>query len=287
MKRLFLFILLALLGGPCFGGTFVQFRTTLGDIEVELYDQDKPATVRNFIRYIQSGRYEDIIFHRCIPGFVLQGGRYLTLDRTASEFMSPQNTFAYQLLSAITNEFAVGRRLSNTNGTLAMARIGGETNSATSEWFFNLADNSPLDNVEGGFTVFGHVVRGTNILAYFNTLALNFGVIDMRNYYGDSPFGRLFDALPVAYFGQAPPRANQLYYVDISLLNVQVKLGANRSREISWTSVLNRPNHVQFTTNFPPVWQPLATTTGNGQTLSVTDSSSGSAQRFYRVQVDY
>ena len=53
MKRLYCFVLLTLLSGPCFGGTLVQFRTVLGDVDVELYDQDKPVTVQNFIRYIQ------------------------------------------------------------------------------------------------------------------------------------------------------------------------------------------------------------------------------------------
>ena len=287
MKRLYCFVLLTLLSGPCFGGTLVQFRTVLGDIDVELYDQDKPVTVQNFIRYIQSGRYEGIFLHRCIPGFILQGGRYLTLDPNINDFLTPQNTFVYQAFPAITNEYAVGRRLSNTNWTLAMTRISGQTNSAASEWFFNLGNNADLDNVDGGFTVFGQTLRGTNVLGYFNTLTLNFGVIDMRNYFGPGGFGTLFATLPVAYFGQAPPRVNQLYYVDISLLNVKVRLDGNRAREISWRSVLDRPNHVQFTTNFPPVWQTLATKIGNGQTNSVVDSSTDSARRFYRVRVDY
>ena len=287
MKSLLCLVLLAISCASSRGGTLVQFRTTQGDIEVELYDQDKPATVENFLRYLKEGHFQNVFFHRCIPGFILQGGRYLTIHPENQGFLTPEVTFAWPVFSAVTNEFSVGRRLSNISGTLAMARIGGQTNSATSEWFFNLANNPGLDTVDGGFTVFGHVVRGTNVLGFFNGLTKPLGVIDMRTYYGNTGFGNLLSDLPVAYYGQAPPHINQLYYVDISVLNVQVRLGANRSREISWNSVVGRPNHVEFTTYFPPDWQILATKIGTGASLTVSDSSSTSAKRFYRVRVEY
>src|SRR5213593_4754241 len=61
-------------------GTLAQFRSVFGDIEVELYDQDKPVTVQNFIRYIQSGRYQNEFSHRLVPGFVIQGGGFTAVN---------------------------------------------------------------------------------------------------------------------------------------------------------------------------------------------------------------
>ena len=144
-----------------FGGTLAQFRTSLGDIDVELYDLDKPATVRNFLRYVQGGLYTNMFCHRYVPGFVMQGGGYFVSTGTNG---SPQFAEVTKL-PALTNEFNVGRRFSNLFGTIAMAKAANDPNSATSEWFFNLADNSTnLDNQNEGFTVFGHVVDGTNVL---------------------------------------------------------------------------------------------------------------------------
>ncbi len=268
-------------------GTLVQFRTLLGDIEVELYDQDKPATVRNFIRYIQAGYYQNVFFHRCVPGFVLQGGGYFTADKGDPNFFTPATLYAWPTYPPISNEFSVGRRFSNTNHTIAMARSAGQTNSATKEFFFNLANNAALDGVDGGFTVFGRVLRGTNVLDFFNGLAYNFGVIDMRGYFPGTFFGDLMKELPVAFFGAAPPFINDLIYVDISLLNVQVKRLAGSAREISWNSVSGKTNRVEFTTDFPPTWQSLAITNGTGLTMKATDASTNAARRFYRVRVDY
>jgi len=115
----------------------------IGSFDVEFFD-DKPVTVSNFLKYATSGRFENQIIHRWVPGFVIQGGGYrVNMD-------DPQ---AYQLeevpsFGAITNETRVGTFRSNTFGTIAMARLGSETNSATSEWFINLADDnaSSLDN---------------------------------------------------------------------------------------------------------------------------------------------
>ncbi|MGI8964647.1 MAG: hypothetical protein ACR2H1_01000, partial [Limisphaerales bacterium] len=78
-----------------------------------------------------------------------------------------------------------------------------------------------------------------------------------------------------------------LIYVGISFLNVQVRLGVNNFREISWNSVSNRINRVEFTANFPPTWQLLAATNGNGTTLKISDAEPLSSNRFYRVRVDY
>lgn len=271
MKRIALFacaVFAHLLPGPIWAGTLAQFRTPLGDIEVELFDRDKPVTVSNFIRYVQSGAYRDMFFHRYVPGFVMQGGGFFTTNRTSTQ----PKLAALPSFGNITNEFNVGPRISNSYGTIAMAKLGGDPDSASSQWFFNLTDNSAnLDNQNGGFTVFGQVARGTNIFSQFTNLyRVNIG----------APL----DELPVR---TSNPTVEDLVYVDISLLSVQVRGTPGGGREISWNSVTNRPNHVEFTVQMPPAWQTLISTNGTGAGLKVIDASTDAAQRFYRVRVDY
>src|SRR5438876_6940247 len=141
---------------PALAGTLAQFRSVFGDIEIELYDQDKPVTVQNFIRYVQSGRYQNEFAHRLVPGFVIQGGGFTITNRGTTNWQ----VIAVPTYPTITNEFGVGRHFSNVYGTIAMAKLGGYTNSATSQWYFNLANNSFLDanDTNNLFVVFGHVV---------------------------------------------------------------------------------------------------------------------------------
>jgi cyclophilin family peptidyl-prolyl cis-trans isomerase len=287
MKR-FAFLLLVLLAATSLAsaGTLAQFRTVFGDIDVQLYDQDKPVTVQNFIRYVQSSAYTNMFLHRCIPGFIVQGGGFVTTNQLATNLFT---VFDYvPNFGTIPNEFNIGTRLSNVYGTIAMAKVGGDPNSASSQWFFNLGDNSAnLDNQNGGFTVFGRLVRGTNVLNIFNAIAQANGIVDLRKFYGTNNVTSLFSDLPVQYSGQSAPDYNDLIYVDWSLLNVQVRPVGNGSQEISWNSVSNKLNTVEFTTNFPPVWKSLNATNGTGETFKFVDSSATNAQRFYRVRVDY
>lgn len=266
-------------------GTYAQFRTAWGDIDVELYDDDKPVTVRNFLRYVQSGRFSNMFFHRCptnqvtgLTDFVVQGGGFLvttngTLDRVAT-------------FGNIPNEFGVGRRFSNTYGTIAMAKVAGDTNSASSQFFFNLNNNAFLDaaNENGFFTVFGRIV-GTNsssVLDSYLGLSINRGIRDLSNVNPE------WSTLPVTYFGSRDPSLNDLEYADISLLKLSVT-ATNGMRELSWNSLsVNHVYHVEFSTNLPPVWQTLASTNGiggNGQTMRITDSSAVGTRRFYRVRI--
>lgn len=125
----------------------VLLKTTLGNVQIRLYEYQTPLTTANFLRYVQTGRYNNTFFHRAVPGFVIQGGGYSVDARrgTIKTVTSYGN---------VKNEF----RLSNVRGTVAMAKLGGNPDSATCEWFFNLADNSTnLDYQNGGFTVFGDV----------------------------------------------------------------------------------------------------------------------------------
>lgn len=280
----FLALFLAVAGQA---GTLATFHIAhLGDIQVELFDQEKPITTQNFLNYVRSGAYQNSFLHRCIPGFVVQGGGFVNQDPNSIQLFTTY--YSVQSLGPITNEFNVGPLLHNTFGTLAMAKISGDPNSATSEWFFNLADNSTnLDIANGGFTVFGQVVRGTNVLGYFNQLSLNQGVVDLTQIYG--PGASVFSDLPVYYFGPTPPHYNQLFYTDITLLQAQVNLLSDGSRQISWNSVSNAPNIVEFATatNFPATWKTLVSTNGTGGLLSVRDKNTNAATTFYRIRVDF
>ncbi|MEI9963114.1 MAG: peptidylprolyl isomerase [Limisphaerales bacterium] len=259
-------------------GTLVQFRTTFGDIEVELYDQDKPATVQNFIRYIQSGRYADEISHRLVPGFVIQGGGFSLTTNT----ISPIPTFP-----PIKNEFGVGRQLSNVYGTIAMAKLGGDTNSATSQWFFNLVNNTYLDapDTNNFFVVFGHVIKGTNVLNIFNSFQ-NYTGIQQSNLVANIDANLNYVYYP--NFASCPLRYPSLaqtnfIFLDITLLQVAIRpvLGG---QEISWNSATGLTNIVEFTTNLPPIWNTLIATNGTGARVTVTDSAIAPS-RFYRVRV--
>ena len=146
--------------------TAVRLTTVLGDIDIGLYDQRTPITVTNFLRYIDEGRYFPIdpttnepaplFFHRSVPGFVIQSGGYVaTVNPNDPAHLLANPVLAFD---AIQNEPGI----SNTRGTIAMAKVEGDPNSATSQWFINLADNggTPPDGLDlqnGGFTVFGRV----------------------------------------------------------------------------------------------------------------------------------
>ena len=82
------------------------------------------------------------------------------------------------------------------------------------------------------------------------------------------------------------PTYDDLFYVDVTLLSVQARAAANGAREISWNSVSNQINTIEFTTHFPPSWQSLISTNGTGGTQTIMDADPG-AQRYYRVRVDY
>jgi len=270
---------------PATAGTYVQFRTPKGDIEVELYSEYKPNTVRNFLKYVQSGAYRNMFFHRCLPGFVIQGGGFAISDPTSHDsFAQYWNVTSY---GNVANEFNSGRIISNVYGTIAMAKQANNPDSASNQWFFNLANNSAnLDNQNGGFTVFGKVVRGTNVLELFNKMELNGGgVVDLTQWYGSS--AALFENLPVMYNGITPPTYADLLYVDITTLSVSVTTQADGTRDISWNTVSNKVNTVEYTIAFPPVWQTHKTVQGNGQRMTVTDPTQSDKKRFYRVRVDY
>ncbi len=141
-------------------GTIVRVSTSLGDYSIELLDDVAPLTVQNFLNYVARDDYNGTYLHRVVDNFVVQGGGY-----GFELFVGPIPIVADP---PVPNEFGV----SNTRGTVAMAKIDGDPNSATSQWFVNLADNSQnLDSNNGGFTVFGNVLgEGMEILDAIDAL---------------------------------------------------------------------------------------------------------------------
>jgi cyclophilin family peptidyl-prolyl cis-trans isomerase len=199
------------------------------NLTLQLFDHDKPATVANFIHYIACGAYSNMFFDRCIPGFVLQGGGFFVTNplnasapvtNGSGEIFSIPQYFVDEgqetpnLPLWIDNEFNVGPLLHNRPGTIAMAKMGGNPDSAENAFFFNLADNSTnLDYQDGGFTVFGRVTGGTNAVNSFNRLAKNgHGIFDESTVDND-PF---FTDLPVNYSGLAIPVISNLFYAAFS-----------------------------------------------------------------------
>lgn len=208
--------------------TVVRFHlsngdSAVGDVDVELFDREKPETVRNFLLYVRNGSYRQVILHRLVPGFILQGGGFTNADAANSTNLFAQFGEVGNL-GTITNEFRVGALFSNTPGTLAMAKLGSDPNSASAQWFFNLGNNSAnLDAQNGGFTVFGRVLpatnqmAGTNLLNTFNAFSQSNRIINLTDFYGQS-FSAFTD-LPVDYTGHVVPQNRQLFYANVRELD--------------------------------------------------------------------
>jgi len=219
--------------------------TIFGNVDVELFDQEKPETVKNFLLYVYSGAYSKVVLHRLATNstigtnFVIQGGQFAVTNSASTN--AAVSSVPVQNYGPITNEYGVGPELHNNFGTLAMARVGGQTNSADSQFFFNLGSNTNLDSVDGGFTVFGHVVNtagpgsGTNILNYFNTFSITNGLVD--------------GVMPVSV-----ERGNQPQYRDLFVVQVTIQQNG-RSPETNASSVsLNDSTDLVVTTNGSPIF---------------------------------
>ena len=129
----------------------IKLETSMGDIEVELNRMRAPVNANNFLRYVLEGEYDGTIFHRVMPGFVVQGGGY-TKDIEEKT-----------LYENVLNES--GNGLQNRTGTIAMARYD-DPHSATRQFYFNMNDNTSLDpnSRNWGYTVFGEVTSGMEVL---------------------------------------------------------------------------------------------------------------------------
>lgn len=160
--------------------TIVQFNTSLGTFEVNLFDETTPETVANFLKYVEAERYNNSVIHRMVPNFIVQGGGFF--------YPGELPLRAIPSFGNVKNE----RKWSNRRGTIAMAKIDGLADSASNQWFFNLQDNhagtAQLDAQNGGFTVFGQIsAQGLEILDEIGRLPrFNMGgaatSIPLRNY---------------------------------------------------------------------------------------------------------
>jgi peptidyl-prolyl cis-trans isomerase A (cyclophilin A) len=129
----------------------IRFETTLGDFTIELFEKEAPLSAANFLKYTEDKFFDGTIFHRVVPGFVIQGGGF-TEDMTQKRTQPP-----------VKNEADNG--LKNERGTLSMARTN-DINSATSQFFVNLKDNAFLDHSRGnfGYAVFARVTAGMDVV---------------------------------------------------------------------------------------------------------------------------
>ncbi|MFT6328184.1 MAG: peptidyl-prolyl cis-trans isomerase A (cyclophilin A) [Bermanella sp.] len=183
--------------------TVVEVRTVLGNFEVNLYDETTPKTVENFLSYVNSGEYANSVVHRTQANFVMQAGGF-----TYNNVFPPT---AIQTSAAVENEPA----LSNVRGTIAMAKVGGNVNSATSQWFINVSNNAAnLDVQNGGFTVFGQVLG--------NGMEIVDAIANTPNF----DYGAPFTTIPLRDFtstdksaGTVPTDSNLVIITDIVIIN--------------------------------------------------------------------
>lgn len=171
---------------------------TIGEVPVvmdmALFSNRTPITRQNFLKYVTDGDYVNSFIHRSVPGFVIQGGAY--------GVNASNQLFAVPTDAAIVNEFGV----SNTLGTVSMAKLGGDPDSATSQWFVSLGENTDnLDYQNGGFTVFGRVTKST--LGYAGAFG-NPSIFPVFDYSGgvnsDGNLGSPFGELPL-FSDHIPP----------------------------------------------------------------------------------
>jgi peptidyl-prolyl cis-trans isomerase A (cyclophilin A) len=191
-------LVLALCGGASalYAAPYVCMEMNVGEVCMEMLPESAPNTVANFMHYVNDGRFNSSLVHRNIPGFVIQGGGFKWNSSAAPTPIPTDPPIANEL------------NLSNLRGTVAMARVGTNTTSATSQWFINVGNNTPLNTADGGYTVFARIVKGMEVVDEISDLA----TINMSPY---TAWGGAFADLPtVAPAGTSPGniRYNQLIY---------------------------------------------------------------------------
>jgi len=209
-SRRFLAALAASVFSSTVSATDVILQTPLGEVEIELFDEETPATVANFLKYMADGDYEHSFIHRNVRGFVVQGGGFRYIDNVATAIPTDP---------PVVNEPGI----SNTRGTIAMAKQPNNPNSATSQWFINVGNNaSQLDGQNGGFTVFGQV-RGDGM-----------EVIDAINNLQTWNAGAPFSELPlIDYSGVDPITEENLVMTGLA---VDESVPINQGMSDSWYS---------------------------------------------------
>lgn len=150
--------------------TLVELKTSQGLIVLELNSEKAPNTVKNFLQYAKDGHYNGTVFHRVISGFMIQGGG---MDKNLNEKATRE---------PIKNEADNG--LANNIGTVAMARTG-DPHSATAQFFINVANNNFLNHTDKsqrgwGYTVFGKVVKGMDVVQRISTMPTDGGDVPLQ-----------------------------------------------------------------------------------------------------------
>lgn len=221
----------------------VRLTTTKGNLDVVLYTTQTPTTVANFRSY----NYANTIFHRAPSGFVVQGGGY--------KIAAPPDVFdSLTRHSPIANEPGI----SNLYGTVAMAKVGDDPDSATSEFFFSLGNNSlNLDNQNGGFTVFGRLsAPSTNVLAALSAVPTSSYGVKLRE------------------DGVTTPSAANFVFSDIPIQESPLPSTINQDNLMKITSVADLPILTYAITSAPN--SAVATATLNGTDLQITAAGVGS-----------
>ena len=219
----------------------VRMTTVLGTFDIALFGQQKPITVANFLNYVDQGRYfkfdpttgqlASSFIHRSVANFIIQGGGFIgTVDPSSTTNPSKDIIQPTQVLlfGAIQNEPGI----SNTRGTIAMAQSGSDANSATSQWFINLANNTSLDvrtNNAGPYTVFGRVV-GSGM-----TVVDAIGALPRYNF--THPSGA-FSSFPLRNFTQADYTAGK----PVKLPNLVSIPGIARISPLAFTASSSNSN---------------------------------------------
>ena len=222
--------------------TFARFRfsyggTVFGDVEVELFDQDKPVTVSNFLYYVRSGGYQNTFIHRATPATggptIIQGGAFRAVNPFSTKLFTDcgyQEIAPTNSTTAIINESQISPIYTNGPGTLAMATQDGDPDSARASWFFNLVNNPSLETNNGGYAVFGRVTKDPKrVLNYFRSIQWSDGIMYLpyANFYCSGIAG--FEELPIArrggYFCAS---ASMLFALEITELNSTNRADASR-----------------------------------------------------------
>lgn len=140
---------------------YFEMKTSMGTIYLELDNEKAPITTKNFLSYVESGHYDGTIFHRVMSNFMIQGGGF---DKDMKQ---------KKVNDGIKNEWKNG--LSNVRGSIAMARLGNQPDSATAQFFINVVDNKALDMPRdgAGYAVFGKVVKGMDVVDKIKAVAVS------------------------------------------------------------------------------------------------------------------
>ncbi|PAJ76163.1 hypothetical protein CJF42_01410 [Pseudoalteromonas sp. NBT06-2] len=210
--------------------TIVEFQTTHGNFKVNLFDLTTPKTVENFLHYVNENKYENVLIHRVASessgGTIVQGGGYQNNGTYSAPHISTIGT--------VKNEPV----WSNVKGTIAMAK-GSDPDSATSEWFVNLHDNSDngfkLDTQTGGFTVFGHIVEGMEHLEAISNLTLCGSRPMVECVESSENFVTITHTLVL---DDDPASANTLSPIKNTLLEEDKKDTSTSGGSIAWLSIL-------------------------------------------------